>query len=69
MAFERHGVSLVANCSRIERVIVFVKTDALDSDANAAAHMQHHDAETAAALGNASGAGAPRVAVLLAELR
>ncbi len=65
---QRMRISHVAARPSIERVIEFLKTELADSDADVAAHVQHHHAELAAALASVPGIGAASVAVLLAEL-
>lgn len=52
----------------IGRVIVFLKQELGDSEAEVAAHVQHHHAQLAQALASVPGIGAASVAVLLAEL-
>lgn len=65
---QRLRVSHPAARPSIERLIEFLKTELADSDAEVAAHVQHHHAELAAALDSVPGVGAASVAVLLAEL-
>jgi transposase len=65
---QRMRISHVAARPSIERVIEFLKAELGDSDAQVAAHVQHHHATLAAALASVPGIGAASVAVLLAEL-
>ena len=65
---QRMRISHVAARPSIQRVIEFLKTELADSDAEVAAHVQHHHANLAAALSSVPGIGAASVAVLLAEL-
>lgn len=65
---QRLRLSHVAARPSIERVIEFLKAELGDSDAEVAAHVQHHHAELAQALSSVPGIGAASVAVLLAEL-
>lgn len=65
---QRMRISHVAARPSIEHVIEVLKTELADSDADVAAHVQHHHAELAAALASVPGIGAASVAVLLAEL-
>ncbi|MHA7602670.1 IS110 family RNA-guided transposase [Alicycliphilus sp. T452] len=67
---ERQRLRLAHAAARpsIERVIVFLKQELGDSEAEVAAHVQHHHAQLAQALASVPGIGAASVAVLLAEL-
>jgi transposase len=65
---QRMRISHVAARPSIERVIEFLKAELGGSDAQVAAHVQHHHATLAAALASVPGIGAASVAVLLAEL-
>ena len=65
---QRLRISHAAARPSIERVIEFLKQELGDSDAQVAAHVQHHHAQLAQALTSVPGIGAASVAVLLAEL-
>lgn len=67
---ERQRLRLAHAAARpsIERVIVFLKQELDDSEAQVAAHVQRHHAQLAQALASVPGIGAASVAVLLAEL-
>lgn len=67
---ERQRLRLAHAAARpsIERVIEFLKQEISDSEAEVAAHVQHHHAQLAQALASVPGIGAASVAVLLAEL-
>lgn len=67
---ERQRLRLAHAAARpsIGRVIVFLKQELGDSEAEVAAHVQHHHARLAQALASVPGIGAASVAVLLAEL-
>ena len=70
MTAERQRLRLTHAAARpsIERVIEFLKRELGDSDAEVAAHVQHHHAELAQALLSVPGIGAASVAMLLTEL-
>lgn len=67
---ERQRLRLAHAAARpsIGRVIVFLKQELGDSEAEVAAHVQHHHARLAQALASVPGIGSASVAVLLAEL-
>jgi transposase len=66
---QRMRISHVAARPSIERVIEFLKAELGGSDAQVAAHVQHHHATLAAALASVPGIGAASVAVLLPRRR